>query len=84
VSAPRSRPGWGYTAEESFAPNFWKTCLHSGDRDRVLAEDERCERTLEPWRSTHRMLTRDGRTLWVRDEAEIVTTTLASLAPGKA
>jgi hypothetical protein len=30
------------------------------------------------------MLTRDGRTLWVRDEAEIVTTTLASLATGKA
>ena len=70
--SPQIQSWWGYTTEESFAPNFWKTCLHSGDRDRVLAEDERCERTLEPFRSTHRMLTRDGRTLWVRDEAVLV------------
>jgi PAS domain S-box-containing protein len=70
--SPQIQSWWGYTTEESFAPNFWKTCLHSGDRDRVLAEDERCERTLEPFRSTHRMLTRDGRTLWVRDEAALV------------
>jgi PAS domain S-box-containing protein len=70
--SPQIESWWGYTAEETFVPNFWKTCLHSGDRDRVLAEDERCERTLEPFRSTHRMLTRDGRTLWVRDEAVLV------------
>ena len=71
-SSPQIESWWGYTTEESGTPNFWKTCLHSADRDRVLAEDERCERTLEPWRSTHRMLTRDGRTLWVRDEAVMV------------
>jgi PAS domain S-box-containing protein len=71
-SSPQLERWWGYTVEESGTPNFWKTCLHSADRDRVLAEDERCERTLEPWHSTHRMLTRDGRTLWVRDEAVIV------------
>jgi two-component system sensor histidine kinase KdpD len=62
----------GYPAEASFAPNFWKTCLHPTDRDRVLAEDERCDRTLEPWRSTHRIIARDGRTVWVRDEAVMV------------
>jgi PAS domain S-box-containing protein len=70
--SPQIQRWWGYTAEESGAPNFWKTRLHPADRDRVLAEDERCERTLEPWRSTHRMLTRDGRTVWVRDEALLV------------
>jgi PAS domain S-box-containing protein len=69
---PQIQRWWGYTAEESGAPNFWKTCLHPADRDRVLAEDKRCERTLEPWRSTHRMFARDGRTLWVRDEAVVV------------
>ena len=69
---PNSDFSIGFAAEACSIPNFWKTCLHPEDRDRVLAEDERCERTLESFRSTHRMLTRDGRTLWVRDEAEIV------------
>lgn len=52
----------GYTAEQSSVPNFWKTCLHPDDKDRVLAEDERCERTLEPWGNTYRFIARDGRT----------------------
>ena len=38
----------------------------------MLAEDERCERTLEPWWNTYRTITRDGRTIWVRDEAVLV------------
>jgi PAS domain S-box-containing protein len=70
--SPQVESWTGYTAEEFSVPNFWKTRLHPADRDRVLAEDERCDRTLEPWRSTHRTLTRDGRTLWVRDEGVIV------------
>jgi PAS domain S-box-containing protein len=62
----------GYTAEESYVPNFWKSCLHPADKDRVLADDERCERTLEPWRNTYRLIARDGHTMWVRDEAVVV------------
>lgn len=69
---PQLEPWTGYSAEEVSVPNFWKTCLHPADRDRVLAEDERTDRTLEPWRSTHRIVARDGRTIWVRDEAVIV------------
>jgi PAS domain S-box-containing protein len=62
----------GYTPEETYPPNFWKTLLHPADRDRVLAEDQRCEQTLEPWRCSYRLFARDGRTIWIRDEAEIV------------
>jgi PAS domain S-box-containing protein len=62
----------GYTAEELSVPNFWKTLLHPADQERVLAEDERCERMLEPWQNTYRVLTRDGRTIWIRDEAVLV------------
>jgi PAS domain S-box-containing protein len=62
----------GYAAEQFSVPNFWKTILHPADRDRVLAEDERCERTLEPWRNTFRVTGRDGRTVFVRDEAMLV------------
>jgi PAS domain S-box-containing protein len=62
----------GYTAEQSYVPNFWKSCLHPEDKDRVLAEDERCEQTLEPWHHTYRLIARDGHTMWVRDEAVVV------------
>ena len=62
----------GYTRDETYPPNFWKTLLHPADRDRVLTEDQRCEQTLEPWRCTYRVLARDGRAVWIRDEAEIV------------
>jgi PAS domain S-box-containing protein len=62
----------GYAPEDGYTPNFWKTRLHPADRDRVLAEDERCDQTLEPFRSTYRVFARDGRTVWLRDEAELV------------
>jgi PAS fold/His Kinase A (phospho-acceptor) domain len=59
-------------AVEDIAPNFWKTTLHPADRDRVLAADEWCEQTLEPWRITFRHITRDGRAVWARDEAVVM------------
>jgi len=62
----------GYTAEELAVPNFWKTLIHPADRDRVLAQDEWCDRTLQPWRASYRTIARDGRTVWLRDEAELV------------
>jgi PAS domain S-box-containing protein len=69
---PQSECMFGYTPDETEQPNFWKTILHPADRDRVLAEDEWCERNLEPWRASYRSIARDGRTLWVRDEAVLV------------
>jgi PAS domain-containing protein len=59
-------------AVEDVVPNFWKTTLHPADRDRVLAADEWCEQTLEPWRMTFRHMTPDGRAVWVRDEAVVM------------
>jgi PAS domain S-box-containing protein len=70
---PQSEPRIsGYTVEELAVPNFWKTILHPADRDRVLAEDERVDRTLEAWRASYRIIARDGRTVWIRDEAVVV------------
>jgi PAS domain S-box-containing protein len=63
----------GFTPEEWTAdPNLWARRLHPEDRDRALAEDEHCRRTGEPLRSEYRMLARDGRVVWVRDEATVV------------
>jgi PAS domain S-box-containing protein len=69
--APQVTSLFGHMVED-IAPNYWKTTLHPADRDRVLAADEWCEQTLEPWRITFRQTTRDGRAVWARDEAVVM------------
>ena len=70
--SPEGSSIFGYTSGEGFAPNFWKTVLYPADRDRVLAADEWSDQTLEPFRMTYRVTTRDGQTVWVRDECVVV------------
>jgi diguanylate cyclase (GGDEF)-like protein/PAS domain S-box-containing protein len=71
--SPRVGRVLGYAPEECLAnPPMWKEILHPDDRDHVLAEDERTNRTGEPWRMEYRQRHRDGRYIWIRDEADIV------------
>jgi two-component system, cell cycle sensor histidine kinase and response regulator CckA len=63
---------FGYTPEEGEAKTHWKSRLHPDDRERVLAEDARCERTGEPFRIEYRTLHRDGHPVWIRDESVLV------------
>jgi PAS domain S-box-containing protein len=51
---------------------LWVTQMHPEDRERVLAENEESNRTGNPFRTEYRMLSRDGREIWFRDEAVIV------------
>jgi PAS domain S-box-containing protein len=62
----------GYTPEEGTPPSHWRTVLHPEDRDWVVAEDERCDRTGEPWFAQYRVIAKDGRVVWVRDHAVLV------------
>ena len=63
----------GYPQEEWLSVvDHWKRCLHPEDQDRVLAENARSDETGEPFRSEYRMIHRDGRTIWVHDEAVLV------------
>ena len=62
----------GYAPEEYADPTFWVRTMHPEDRQRVLAEDERTDRTGEPFRVEFRKITRDGRIVWLRDEAVLV------------
>lgn len=48
---------------------MWDELLHPGDRAAVLAEERRCDATGEPFRMEYRMMARDGRIIWLRDEA---------------
>jgi PAS domain S-box-containing protein len=70
--SPRVQELFGYPPEEAGQPGFWKTLLHPEDRERVLAEDARCERTGDPWRMEYRQIAKDGRVVWVRDHAVLV------------
>ena len=70
--SPQNQQMLGYTPEETIQPDFWKTVIHPDDRQRVLGENERCDRTGEPWHMEFRVRTKDGRVLWVRDHAVLV------------
>jgi len=62
----------GYAPEEYADPAFWVRTMHPEDRQRVLDEDERTDRTGEPYRVEFRKFARDGSLIWLRDEAVLV------------
>ena len=68
--SPQIQALLGYSpAEWQADPGLWYSRLHPDDRDRVVAEEERFEASREPLGIEYRLLARDGRTVWVRDEA---------------
>ena len=50
----------------------WLGRIHPDDRDTVERENRRTEETGEPFSAEYRMFARDGRTVWIRDEAVLV------------
>ena len=64
----------GYTAEQWAAEDdLFVRLLHPADRDRVLRDHERTRTTGAPLRTEYRLITADGRMVWVRDEAVVVS-----------
>ena len=53
-------------------PTLWSRTLHPQDRDWVLADARRHDRTMEPYSIEYRMLARDGTVVWVHDWAVVV------------
>ncbi len=64
----------GYSAEEWLDPtrDLWQERLHPEDRAWVLAADARSKSTGEPFGAEYRLLAKDGRVVWVRDEAALM------------
>src|SRR5438128_318120 len=59
----------GYTPEERLADaELWTKMIHPEDRERVLAASNRCRETGEPFAEEYRLLAKDGRIVWVRDD----------------
>jgi diguanylate cyclase (GGDEF)-like protein/PAS domain S-box-containing protein len=52
--------------------NLWEKLLHPDDRDSVQSEIRRMNETRQPSASEYRMIARNGKVVWVRDEAVLV------------
>ena len=71
--SPQMEAMLGYKPEECTSdPYHWIKIMHPADRERVLAEDRRTNESGEPFRMEFRQFARDGRVVWVRDEAVLV------------
>jgi PAS domain S-box-containing protein len=63
----------GYHPESQMIDEeLWLSRVHPEDRERVLAEEARTDRTGEHFRVEYRVIGGDGRVVWVRDEATLV------------
>ena len=63
----------GYPPElEVIDEEHWLRILYPEDRERVLAEEARTDETGEPFKMEYRVIAKDGRVVWLRDEATLV------------
>lgn len=73
-TSPRIEQLLGYTPEEWHASDdFWMSRLHPDDRTSVLAATIRSETTGEPFVVEFRYLHKDGRIVWVADQAILIS-----------
>src|SRR5437870_4800222 len=72
--SPRVEEFLGYSREEWLEqPDIWMELLHPDDREVELAAHDKHNQTREPWRREYRLIASDGRAVWVRDQAVLVT-----------
>jgi PAS domain S-box-containing protein len=73
-TSPQIQAMLGYTPREwEEDPNFWIGCIHPEDRETVLETAGRSEASGDPFQIEYRYVAKDGRTVWVRDEAVLMT-----------
>jgi len=71
--SPQVKQIYGYTPEEWRAdPHLWEEGLHPDDRAEVVAKVERHNREGVPYEADYRFRHRDGRWVWVHDEAVMI------------
>jgi PAS domain S-box-containing protein len=63
----------GFTPEEWLGEAArWENCLHPDDKERVVSACKLANERREPWSEEYRLIARDGRTVWIHDEAVVV------------
>jgi two-component system sensor histidine kinase UhpB len=71
--SPQVEPVLGFTPADWVAdPELWARQLHADDRDRVIAEARRCRQTGDKLVCEYRIHARDGRVVWLHDEAVVL------------
>jgi diguanylate cyclase (GGDEF)-like protein/PAS domain S-box-containing protein len=69
-TSPQVEALLGYTVEEWISdPDLFVKLLHPDDRERVLAEVHRTNESSERFACEYRLLAKDGRIVWIRDES---------------
>jgi two-component system cell cycle sensor histidine kinase/response regulator CckA len=77
--SPQIETMLGYTSQEWVEDKgFWLKVLHPDDYERVLAEHLRTKRTKGTFSIDYRMSAKDGRVIWVHDEAVLTAKSAAS------
>jgi diguanylate cyclase (GGDEF)-like protein/PAS domain S-box-containing protein len=72
-TSPQIETMLGYTAEEwETDPLLFVQTLHPDDEERVLAAHAATHATRVPLQLEYRLVARDGRVVWVHDEARII------------
>ncbi|MCB9597031.1 MAG: response regulator [Sandaracinaceae bacterium] len=67
----RARTILGYPEERWYEPGFWESRIHPDDREAVVRESREAARAGEDHRLEYRMLTADGRVVWLRDVVRV-------------
>jgi diguanylate cyclase (GGDEF)-like protein/PAS domain S-box-containing protein len=71
--SPRIEELIGFTVEEWHAdPELWPKLLHHEDREAALAATARHNESGEPFRQDYRLIARDGKVVWIHDEAVMI------------
>ncbi len=71
--SPQVKNLLGYSQEAFLKdPILWQQIIHPEDRERVLVENSITVQTGSPFHSEYRILSKDQRVVWVRDEAILV------------
>lgn len=71
--SPQVEAMFGYSREEwREDPEFWLKLIHPDDLAGALADVERAGAKGEPFSYEYRMQTRDGRTVWIQNDAALV------------
>ncbi|HEY2209250.1 MAG TPA: EAL domain-containing protein [Gaiellaceae bacterium] len=72
-TSPQIEPVLGFGVDEwKTDTNLFARLLHPDDRERVLAAHAHTHETREPLSIEYRLIARDGRIIWLRDEGVIV------------
>ena len=72
--SPQIQAILGYTAQEYIDdPQLWERILHPDDREDAMATYLRGRESGDPFVFEYRLVARDGRTVWFRDSAIVLT-----------